>query len=557
MAPLAASGATVYPTGRPPTMAPRGVVATPHYLASEAGAAVLRRGGTAIDAAVAAAAVLSVVYPHMCSIGGDNFWLIWDARERALKGLNGSGRAGARCTIDFYREHGAQEAIPSRGYLAANTVPGAVDGWAAAYEHSRRSMGSPLAWSDLLQDATRYAERGYPVTPSQETWTVRNLDTVGGPARGLQRFEGFRRTYLADGARPYRAGEVMRQRDLARTLTTIAAEGGRAFYEGDIARRIAACLGAGGGVLTEGDFAGHRSDWVEPLTVTYRSAVAASLPPNTQGIAALSILNVLDHLDVPSLGDGTADYVHAVVEATKLAFTDRDRWVTDPAFLRPPTDSLLARDYGAARARLIDMGRAGRYVPGSSAGDTVFLAAVDEARNAVALIQSIYHDFGSGIVAGDTGVLLQNRGTFFSLDPQHPNRLEPRKRTFHTLIPSMLLRGGRPFMVYGTMGGEGQPQTQAALVTRVVDFGMNVQQAIEAPRWLYGRTWGEATGALLLEGRFAPAVADDLARRGHEVRRLADWADTMGHAQAVIIDPEGGVLWAGADPRGDGAAIGF
>jgi gamma-glutamyltranspeptidase/glutathione hydrolase len=533
------------------------MVATPHYLASEAGATVLRRGGTAIDAAIAAAAVLSVVYPHMCSIGGDNFWLVWDARTGVLKGLNGSGRSGARCTIEFYLRHGEDGAMPPRGFLAANTIPGAVDGWAAAYEHSRRSMGSPLAWSDLLQDAIRYAERGYPVTPGQEAWTARNLDTAAGPGRGLQRFDGFRRTYLADGARPYRAGEVMRQGDLARTLTTIAAEGGRAFYEGDVARRVAAFLEAGGGVLTEGDFAEHRSDWVEPLTVTYRDAVAASLPPNTQGIAALSILNILDHLDVPSLGEGTADYVHVVVEATKLAFADRDRWVTDPAVLLAPTDRLLARDYGAARARLIDRRRAGRYVPGIPAGDTVFLAAVDGARNAVAMIQSIYHDFGSGIVAGDTGVLLQNRGTFFSLDPRHPNRLEPRKRTFHTLIPSMLLRAGRPFMVYGTMGGEGQPQTQAALVTRVVDFGMNVQQAIEAPRWLYGRTWGETTGALQLEGRFAPAVAGDLARRGHEVRRLADWTDSMGHAQAIVIAPDTGTLWGGADPRGDGAAIGF
>jgi oxamate amidohydrolase len=340
-------------------------------------------------------------------------------------------------------------------------------------------------------------------------------------------------------------------------LTTIAGEGARAMYEGAIGRRIAAYLEVGGGVLTAQDFADHRSDWVEPLTVPYRNVVAASLPPNTQGLAALSILNILDHLDVRSLGEGTADYLHAVVEATKLAFADRDRWVTDPAFLRAPTDRLLDPAYGAARAREIDMRKAGRYSPGGVGGDTVFLCAVDGARNVVSCIQSIYHDFGSGIVAGDTGVLLQNRGAFFSLDPGHPNRLEPRKRTFHTLIPSLLLREGRPYLAYGCMGGEGQPQTQAALVTRVVDFGMNVQQAIEAPRWLYGRSWGEATGALQMEGRFPAFVADDLARRGHEVRRLDDWTDAMGHSQAILIDPSANVLWGGADPRGDGAAIGF
>lgn len=285
--------------------------------------------------------------------------------------------------------------------------------------------------------------------------------------------------------------------------------------------------------------------------------VAASLPPNTQGLAALSILNILNHLDVPAWGDGTPDYVHALVEATKLAFADRDRWVADPEFLRAPTDQLLAPAYGAERAREIDMGKVGHYAPGAGGGDTVFLCAVDAARNAVSLIQSIYHDFGSGIVAGDTGVLLQNRGSFFSLDPRHPNRLEPHKRTFHTLIPSMLLREGRPLMAYGCMGGEGQPQTQAALVTRVVDFGVDVQCAIEAPRWLSGRTWGEATGALQIEGRFPTPVTDELARRGHDVRRVEDWTDTMGHAQAILVDPSTDVLWGGADPRGDGAAVGF
>jgi gamma-glutamyltranspeptidase/glutathione hydrolase len=361
-------------TGRPPTLAAGGMVATPHYLASEAGAAVLCRGGTALDAVLAGAAVLSVVYPHMYSIGGDNFWLFWDAGAGALRAINGSGRSGARCTLEFYRPHAEGGAIPSRGFLAANTVPGAVDGWRAAHEYSRERLGSPLAWPALLEDAIRYAEEGYPVTPSQEAWTRRNLDTGAGPIRNLQRVAGFRRAYLDAEGRPYQAGSLMRQPDLAHTLAALAREGGRAFYEGDIARRITAALETGGGVLTAADFAAHRSEWVEPLTVGYRDAVAAGLPPNTQGIAALSILNILDHLDVRSLGEGTADYVHALVKATKLAFADRDRWVTDPAFLAAPADRLLDRAYGAARACRIDPWRAGTYAAGPPGGTRSFSA---------------------------------------------------------------------------------------------------------------------------------------------------------------------------------------
>jgi gamma-glutamyltranspeptidase/glutathione hydrolase len=258
------------------------------------------------------------------------------------------------------------------------------------------------------------------------------------------------------------------------------------------------------------------------------------------------------------VGEGTADYYHLLVEATKLAFADRDRWVTDPAFSPIPVDRLLSSRYAEERARLIQMTRAAaRYEPGGIKGDTVFIGTVDAEGNGVSMLQSVYFDFGSGIVAGDTGVLLQNRGTFFSLDPTHVNRLEPRKRTFHTLIPAMLLKDDRLFLVYGTMGGEGQPQTQSALVTRLVDFGFGVQEAIEAPRWLYGRTWGTTTRDLLLEARIPETVAEELRRRGHPVRVVGAWDDVMGHAAAILIDPETGVRQGGADPRGDGLALGF
>jgi oxamate amidohydrolase len=552
------SPATASRAHRPTVLAPRGMVVSPHYLASAAGLRVLQAGGNAIDAAIAAAAVCSVVYPHMCSIGGDNFWLIYDAKARTVRALNGSGRAGERCSIGFYHRVGVLNAIPARGFLAANTVPGAVDGWATAHEYGRWSLGTKLLWSALLEEAIAYAERGYPVTPSQAAWTVRNTEDAGDPLRGLQRWEGFRGTFLTRDGRPYGSGEVMKQPDLARTLKTVAYGGGRFFYEGDIARRICRYLDAHGGVLTERDFYEHRSDWVDPLRVNYRHHAAYGFPPNTQGVAALLILSILNHVEVRRVGEGTVDYYHLLVEATKLAFADRDRWVTDPTFSPAPLDRLLSPRYAEDRARMIQTTKAApRYETGVLTGDTVFIGTVDAQGNGVSMLQSVYFDFGSGIVAGDTGVLLQNRGTFFSLDPTHVNRLEPRKRTFHTLIPAMLLKDDRLFLVYGTMGGEGQPQTQSALVTRILDFGFGVQEAIEAPRWLYGRTWGMTSSDLFLEARIPASVQEGLRQRGHPVRVVGAWDDLMGHAQAILIDPQTGVRHGGADPRGDGQALGY
>ena len=543
---------------RPTVLALRGMVASPHYLASAAGLRVLQASGNAIDAAIATAAVCSVVYPHMCAIGGDNFWLIYDAKAGTIRALNGSGRSGEHCSIEQYHGMGVSNAIPARGFLAANTVPGAVDGWVAAHEHGRSCLGTKLLWSALFEEAIAYAETGFPVTPSQALWTARNTADAGDPVRSLQRLEGFRRTFLTRDGRPYGPGEVMRQPELARTLKTIACEGSRMFYEGDIARRIVRDLEAHDGLLTEQDFFEHHSDWVDPLRVTYRGCSAYGFPPNTQGVAALMILSILNHFDLQRVGEGTADYYHLLIEATKLAFADRDRWVTDPAFSPTPVDRLLSSRHAEDRARLIQMTRAAaRYEPGGIRGDTVFIGTVDAEGNGVSMLQSVYFDFGSGIVAGDTGVLLQNRGTFFSLDPTHVNRLEPRKRTFHTLIPAMLLKDDRLFLVYGTMGGEGQPQTQSALVTRLVDFGFGVQEAIEAPRWLYGRTWGTTTRDLLLEARIPETVAEELRRRGHPVRVVGAWDDVMGHAAAILIDPVTGVRQGGADPRGDGLALGF
>jgi len=535
-----------------------GMVTSPNYMASTAGLEVLRKGGNAVDAAIAIAATMNVIYPMMTTLGGDNFWLIYNAKTQEVKALNASGRAGTKATVGFYTSKGYQK-IPSRGYLAAVTVPGAVSGWDAAYTYARQQMaGRGLAWKDLFDSAILYAQDGFPVTPSLARWQAINTDPDDQEFRNLQRFEGFRKMYLKADGSPYRVGETMRLPQLAKTYQAIAGKGAAEFYQGALAKAMAADIAKHGGVLTYEDFANHKADWVEPLSVGYRGYQAYNLPPNSQGMAALEILNILENFDVRSLGEGSADYYHLMAEATKEAFIDRDRYLTDPAFAKIPLERLLSRQHGREQAARIDMQQAHNGLePLDPKGDTVWIGVVDKDGNAVSLIQSIYHDFGSGIVAGDTGVLLQNRGSFFSLDPSHINHLEPHKRTFHTLIAGMLLKDRKPFLVYGTMGGEGQPQSQTAIVTRVVDFGMFPQDAIAAPRWLNGRTWGAASNTLKIEGRVPQEVFDELARRGHPVEKVGHFTDALGHAGAIMIDPDTGLRYGATDPRSDGLAVGY
>jgi oxamate amidohydrolase len=545
-------------TGRPPVFARRGMIATSHYLASGAGLNALRRGGSAVDAAIAANAVLCVAYPHMAGLGGDAFWLIHDPGHGGVQALNASGPAARLATRAYYRERGHTDEIPQRGALAALTVPGAVDGWRVAHERFGR-----LPWDDLFADALEYARSGVAISRSVADWLAQDVPV-------FREHESSARIYLPDG-RPRREGERLVQAELAGTLQTLARDGARrGFYEGAVAQRICEPLENAGSPLRAEDFAAFEAEWVEPLSTTYRGFTAYEFPPNTQGFAALQILNMIERFDVQAWGDGTADYYHHMAEAVKLAFADRDAWLTDPRFVDIPLDRLLSKAYAAARSERIAGRNAmemAKVEPGvafegagtrpSPAGDTVYFCVVDGEGLAVSVIQSIYHDFGSAFVAGDTGVLLQNRGSFFSLDEDHPNRLEPGKRTFHTLIPAMLFQDDEPYLVYGTMGGEGQPQTHAALVTRLVDFGYDVQQAIEAPRWLMGRTWGTQSRDLSLEGRIGDEVVRELELRGQPVKMLAEWDDNMGHAQAIRIHREHGFLEGGADPRGDGAALGF
>lgn len=535
-----------------------GAITSPNYLASVAGLEVLQKGGNAVDAAIAVASTMNVVYPQMTTLGGDNFWLIYNARTKEVKALNASGRAGELATIDFYKKKGFDK-IPSRGYLAANTVPGTVSGWEAAHKYARANMSNPgLPWKNLFDSAILYSQDGFPVTASLARWQEINVDPTDSEFRNLQRFSGFKQTYLKPDGSSYKVGEIMKLPQLANTYKLIAEKGANEFYRGSIAKKIVADLQKHGGVLTLNDFARHTADWVEPLSVNYRDYKAYNLPPNTQGMASLEILNVLNNIDIKKLGEGTADYYHVLVEATKQAFADRDEYLTDPEFSKIPLDYLLSEQHGKDQAARISMNEAAAAVkPLDPKGDTVWIGVVDKDGNAVSLIQSIYHDFGSGIVPEGTGVLLQNRGSFFSLDPAHINHIEPGKRTFHTLNAAMLLKDNKPFLVYGTMGGEGQPQTQAAIATRVVDFGMFPQDAVAAPRWLHGRTWGAASNDLKMESRIPRETLDEMRRRGHPVAEVDAYTDTMGHAGAIMIDPETNLRYSATDPRGDGLAVGY
>jgi gamma-glutamyltranspeptidase/glutathione hydrolase len=545
-------------TGRPPTYAPRGVVATPHHLASAAGLQILQRGGSAVDAAITANAVLCVVYPHMAGLGGDGFWLIAEPGAGKVHGINASGPAARMATLDYYRQRSQNNEIPTRGPLSVLTVPGAIDGWRLAHERFGR-----LAWSELFDDAIGYARDGMAVSRSLADWLAQDEPILA----------GFRATeaIFLPGKRVPHEGQRLVQSNLAGSFQTIAKQGARAgFYEGSIAERICSMLEAEKSPLRVDDFAAFQAEWVEPITSTYRGYSVYELPPNTQGFTALQILNLIEGFDVEAWGDGTADYYHNLAEAVKVAFADREEWLTDPRFVDIPVKRFIAKAYADERRRLIDQQRAQNIaeVPSGIAylhphqrrapdGDTCYFCAADRDGMVVSLIQSIYHDFGSAMVGGDTGIILQNRGAFFSLDEQHPNHLQPGKRTFHTLIPALLTRDGQPYLAFGSMGGEGQPQAQAALVTRIVDFGYDVQQAIESPRWLMGRTWGTPSRNLSLEGRISDEVVRELKRRGQPVQMVTDWNDNMGHAQAIRIDHEQGFLEGGADPRGDGAALGY
>ena len=522
-----------------------GAVTAPHALAAQAGRDVLRDGGNALEAAVAMAASLAVVYPHMNGLGGDAFWLLADA-DGTAHGLAAAGQAGQACTRDRYALYGR---IPERGGLAAATVAGAPGAWQAVYEYSREQWQGRLAWDRLLAPARRWAESGFPVSAGQARM-LRKLP----PA--VRREPLFAAVYLPQG-RPPEVGELFTQPALARTLAQIQSEGADTFYRGALAERLVAGLRRAGSLLERDDLAAYRPRWVEPIALAYGRGELLNLPPPSQGFASLMLAGVLERHGLAGMDPLGADYVHIAVEATKRVFAFRDRFLGDPDFVEVPVQRLLAEPLLSRLAADIDPRRA---APPRAlcAGDTVWFGAVDAAGRTVGVIQSLYHEFGSGVMAGDTGVVWNNRACAFTLEADHPNVLAPGKRPFHTLNSAMYRERGRVRLIYGSMGGDGQPQTQAAVLTRLLDFGFRPAAAIAAPRWLYGRNWGEASTGLRLERRFAPEVFAELARRGHAVSRVPPFSDLMGHAGLIRIHPDrdGLRFEAAADPRSDGAACG-
>ena len=536
-------------TGRPVTMAPSGMVACPHALASQAGVDALRAGGSAVDAAIAASGALAVLYPHMTGVGGDAFWLIYDAKQHAVRYLDGGGRAAAAASAKWFREQGHKE-IPFRGILPATlTTPGAVSSWVEAH----RAYGRLPLQRDL-EAAIGYARDGFPVTERLAGW-------IEATAADLTPHPETAAIFLPQGCAP-RAGSKLVNPNLARTLTALAEGGHAGFYEGDVARELATFSQERGGFFDAADLKAQGARWGDALMGTYRDVTIYETPAPTQGFTVLEMLNLLEPFELhkkPYLG---ADHAHLMVQAKQIAYHDRDQHLADPAFAQVPMDMLISKKYADARRSLMDPALALPWdkIPsyGSLKGDTVFIAAVDKDGNAAALINSLYGVFGSCVVAGNTGVVLQNRSAYFSLNPAHPNCVAPGKTPLHTLIASLAFRNDKLWGVIGCMGADGQPQIHAQTYVSMIDYGRNIQEAVEAPRWLSGRfALGENRDTLHIESRFPSETIDELARRGHPLDRWGPFNELAGHAHGITIDPESGLRMGGSDPRSDGAAIGY
>ena len=522
-------------------MARHGMVASSQPLAVEAGLGMLKKGGNAIDAAIATALTLGVVEPVSTGIGGDAFLLYQAAADGRIYGVNGSGRCPHGLTLEALQRRGIK-GIPHFG-LASVTVPGAVD----AFVEVQRRHGK-LTFAEVLEPAISYASEGFPVSEIiAHQWQ--------GSEPLLSQFPSSARTYLPDGKAP-QAGEVHRQPNLARTLKLLAAEGRDAFYQGEIARQIVQFSQENDGFFTLEDFRNHTTEWVEPIGIDYRGHTILELPPNGQGITALIALNILEGFDLGGMEYGSAPYYHLLIEATKQAFADCNRYVADPAFADLPIAGLLSKAYAQARRQEIAHDRAGGYQAGCPLpfGNTVYVSCVDREGNVVSLIHSIFAAFGAGVVAGDTGICLQNRGAGFVDDPQHPNALAPGKRPLHTIIPAMILKDNRPWVCFGVMGGDVQPQGHTQVAINLIDFRMNVQEAIEAPRY---RIMGGRLVAL--ERTILQEVRHALEAMGHELLPYGAIppGTPYGGGQAILIDHEHGVLQGGSDDRKDGCAIGY
>jgi gamma-glutamyltranspeptidase/glutathione hydrolase len=529
--------------GRSIVRARHGMVASSQPLASEVGLDVLKRGGNAVDAAIAMAGVLNVTEPHMTGVGGDAFAMVYWAKTGKLEALNSAGRAPRALTLEHFTSR-KLSAMPTSG-MDTITVPGAVDAWVTLLEkYGTRKL------EELLTPAIALAEDGFPVAEkTAEDWAPE--------VAKLKQTEAAAKTFLVGGGAPL-PGTIFVQKNLARTLRALAAGGRDAFYKGEIARAISDYCAKNGGFLRMEDFAAHRADWVEPISTSYKGYVLFELPPNNQGLTALMLLNVLEGIDLRSMRHDPVRYYHTLIEATKIAFADRNRYIADPAFSKLPVKELLSKDYAARRRALIDPGaaiEAPRHGEFELGRDTTYLTVVDKDRNAVSFINSIFNSFGSGVVAGDTGIMLHNRGTGFSLEPGHPNLYAPGKRPFSTLIPAMVFKDGKLLMSYGVMGGDIQAQGHAQVLVNLIDRGLNLQEALEAPRIRY--VGGKR---VMLEDEIGATVIEGLRKLGHERAMPPDGVRHrvfMGGGQAIMIDPATGALLGASDPRKDGLALGY
>ncbi|MEO7649216.1 MAG: gamma-glutamyltransferase [Bryobacteraceae bacterium] len=522
-----------------------GIVATTQTLASQAGSLVLARGGSAVDAAIAANAVLGLVEPMSNGVGGDLFAIVYEARTGKLHGLNASGWSPSGMTLAFLASKNITGKMPARGIHTA-TIPGAVAGW-----HALREKFGKLTFADILSPAIYFSEKGFPLTELiAEGWT----ESVG--LLSGQRYA--KETYLPDGVAP-KLGQIFRNADLGKTYRAIAAGGRDGFYRGSVANAILQLSRENGGIYTAEDLSTFEPEWVDPISTTYRGWKVTELPPNGQGIAALSMLNIMERFPLADYGQNSAKALHVMIEAKKLAYADMLRYVGDPRFSQIPVEQMLSKHTAGQRAKLIHAGKASPLVaPGqfdsitkAPGGDTIYLAAIDSEGNIVSLIQSLYQGFGSGLVPPHTGFVMQNRGALFSLERGHPNEIQPHKRPLHTIIPAFLEKDGVR-MGFGIMGGWNQAQAHAQFVSNVVDFGMNVQAALESPRFTKLTFDGVDVS---VESRFPGQVLKELRSLGHKVSIVAPYSGAMGRGQAVWRDLPNGVNYGASDPRGDGAAV--
>jgi len=534
---------------RSEVIAPHGMAATSQPLATQVALDILKAGGSAVDAAIAANAALGLMEPTGCGIGGDLFAIVWDAEKRELTGLNASGRSPRAMTLEYFRDNGIDE-IPPFGPLPVS-VPGAVDGWFELHGRYGR-----LPMNDILAPAIAYANNGFPVSEVIAHYFKSNERRIG-------EYPGFRDTFMPNGHVP-RKGEMFRNPRLAKTYATIAENGRDAFYKGDIAREIDAHMAEQGGLLTYDDLAAHTSEWVTPVSTNYRGWDVYELPPNGQGIAALQILNILEGFDIKSMSFGSAEYMHVLVEAKKLAWEDRAKYYADMDFADVPVAWLISKDYADERRALISMERASTTLPAGDAklgqGDTIYLTVADKDGNMVSLIQSNYRGMGSGMIPGELGFVLQDRAELFALDPDHANVVEGGKRPFHTIIPAFVMKDGKPLISFGLMGGGMQPQGHAQVVVNMVDFGMNLQEAGDAARVNHVGS-SEPTGTKMtdggvvhLESTFSQETRDKLEALGHT---LGPSNGSFGGYQAIMWDEEQGVYYGASEVRKDGQAAGY